>query len=169
MSDTVNIRPERAGDEDAIDAVVLAAFGPGRFAKAAERLREGNRHLPALSHVVGAPGGLLGTCRIWPVACELPGAVLLGPIAVLPARRGEGLAAQLLGETLSACDRAGVPAVICVGDDWLFGAHGFGVNTGEARLPGPVDPQRVLVRGHGGARAPAINGPLSVPRGARPA
>jgi len=151
----------------AIDAVLLAAFGPGRFAKAAERLREGNAARAELSRVALADGDLIGTCRIWPVDGPPGGVMLLGPIAVRPDRQRSGTAAVLISETLKACDAAGVTAVVCVGNLWLFGPHGFVANTGNAELPGPVDLKRLLVRGHGGRDAPALNGKLSVPRAAR--
>lgn len=167
MNLSLNIRPETRQDAPAIEAVLLAAFGPGRFAKAAERLREGNAAAADLSRVALAAGELIGTCRMWPVDCQPEGVLLLGPIAVRPDRQRSGIAAALISETLKACDTAGVAAVACVGNLWLFGPHGFVVNTGDAELPGPVDLKRLLVRGCGGGTAPALTGMLSVPRAAR--
>ena len=39
------IDAERPEDFDAVEALIDAAFGPGRYAKSAERLREGNHQL----------------------------------------------------------------------------------------------------------------------------
>jgi predicted N-acetyltransferase YhbS len=184
---SLHIRPETPEDAPATEAVLLAAFGPGRFAKAAERLREGNAARADLGRVALCDGELIGTCRIWPVACKAQGVMLLGPIAVRPDRQRSGIAAALIAETLKACDAAAIAAVVCVGHLKLFGPHGFVINAGDARLPGPVDLNRLLVRGRGGQNrggqktgsqktgdqerggldAPALSGMLSVPRAAR--
>ena len=56
---------ETPADAAGVDALVLAAFGPGRFAKTAERLREG-RVPPWASSPIGRAGssGLSG-CGPW--------------------------------------------------------------------------------------------------------
>ena len=48
---------ERPEDAPVVERLILRAFGPGRFAKAAERLREGNHSLRALSFVAWRDGG----------------------------------------------------------------------------------------------------------------
>ncbi len=45
------ISPERPQDAAAIQGLEERAFGPGRFARSAYRLREGNPHDMALSFV----------------------------------------------------------------------------------------------------------------------
>ena len=40
---TFRIIPETAADRDEVDALVMDAFGPGRFVKTAERIRESAR------------------------------------------------------------------------------------------------------------------------------
>ncbi|HKH96017.1 MAG TPA: N-acetyltransferase, partial [Beijerinckiaceae bacterium] len=43
------LRPELPSDADAIERLHERAFGPGRFARTAFRIREGAEHLPELS------------------------------------------------------------------------------------------------------------------------
>ncbi|MEO1642099.1 MAG: N-acetyltransferase, partial [Pseudomonadota bacterium] len=57
--------PERHAD--AIEALYDRTFGPGHFAKTAERLREGTRSLPELSRVAVQDGEVIGVTRLWPI------------------------------------------------------------------------------------------------------
>src|SRR5262249_26971644 len=66
MSRLVSEAPEH---HDAIEGVLARAFGPGRFAKTSERVREHGAHFePALSRVaLNEEGAVNGCCRIWSV------------------------------------------------------------------------------------------------------
>jgi predicted N-acetyltransferase YhbS len=75
-------------------------------------------------------------------------AVFLGPLAVEADQRDAGLGGLLVQAACEAASAAGEPAVLLVGDEPYFRRFGFSVAT-DVRLPGPVDPRRVL------ARAPA--------------
>jgi predicted N-acetyltransferase YhbS len=136
-------KPEHA---DAIERVLDRAFGPGRFAKTSERVRERCATAePGLSRVaVDGAGAIVGVCRIWRVRA---GAELffLGPLAVDPAVQLAGLGAALTRDCVSACRTAGGPGVILVGAVSFFAPLGFSVvPAGRVRLPGPVDPGRLL-------------------------
>ena len=63
------IRAESTSDEAAVERLVDAGFGPGRFAKTAYRLREGVAPDTRLSFVAENPEthGLVGAVRFWPV------------------------------------------------------------------------------------------------------
>lgn len=146
------LRASRAQDALAAMAVVDQAFGPGRFAKAAERLREGNRHLEGLSVVAEEPESTLivGAAFVWPIGIGGEGCALLGPFAVLPRLHHRGIGRQMLAETLARIDDAG-PArigkgILLIGDMGYYGPFGFVPVGDHVRLPGPVDPQRVLAR-----------------------
>lgn len=137
------ITPEQAGDAFGVEAVVNAAFGPGRFAKTAERLREGST--PMAGFVAREGGRIVGAVRLWPILIGETRAAFLGPIAVGEAHRKGGLGAQLVEACLAAADAAGLPAVLLVGDSPYFGRFGFERAT-DVTLPGPVDARRLLVR-----------------------
>ena len=134
---------EAPADAAAIDALVLAAFGPGRFAKTAERLRE--RARVAIGFVAREDGRVIGSVRLWAITVDGEPALFLGPIAVSAASRRAGLGADLV----QACvDHAGAEGILLIGDLPYFGRFGF-QPAPHVRLPGPVDQARVLWRGVG--------------------
>jgi predicted N-acetyltransferase YhbS len=142
---------EQAQDAKAVDALIERAFGPGRYAKAAERLREHNRPLLDISFVAWCDDDLVGCVRMWPILIGAEPAVLLGPFAVEPDWRSRGLGAALIERACAAAEAAGHALIFLVGDAPYFGPLGFQVvPTGRIRMPGPVDPARVMFRAFGG-------------------
>jgi predicted N-acetyltransferase YhbS len=75
---------------------------------------------------------------------DVPG-VLLGPLAVHPSCKGQGVGKALLAASLDVARAAGAGFVLLVGDAPYYGRAGFvRVPHGEMIWPGPVDPHRVL-------------------------
>lgn len=145
MPAPLRIEIETPADAAAVEAVVLSAFGPGRFAKSAERLRE--RARIAVGFVAREEGRIVGSVRLWAITVDGAPALFLGPIAVAADCRRAGLGAELV----QACvDHAGTTGILLVGDLPYFGRFGFRPAP-EVRLAGPVDPQRVLWRGEADA------------------
>jgi predicted N-acetyltransferase YhbS len=140
------IRLETPADTDACEAIVAAAFGPGRFAKTAYRLREGVAPVAALSFVALEEARVVGTVRYWPVMIGAVPALMLGPIAIVADRQGQGIALALMNTSLAAAREAGHRAVVLVGDEPYYGRAGFKriQPTGRITMPGPVDLSRVL-------------------------
>jgi predicted N-acetyltransferase YhbS len=125
------------------------AFGPGRFARTAYRVREGRDRTAAVSPycravVLGTrlAGALIMTeAKIGGVA----GVALLGPIAVDAALANQGYGRRMIGEALEAARAGGVRIVVLVGDAPYYGPLGFKpVPAGQITLPGPVNPARLL-------------------------
>lgn len=153
--------PEHAA---AVEALYHDVFGPGRFAKTAERLREGNTKIADASLVAIDSEGLTGVVRVWPVTVGETGrAAFLGPIAVAERRRGNGVAFKLMERAIGVCREQGYAAVILVGDLDYYDRFGFKSAEGRFQLPGPVDQKRVLIRDLS-ERAGKLSGLLSVPR-----
>ena len=145
LSPALRIMLERLADRSEVEALVLAAFGSGRFAKTAERLRE--RAQIAAGFVAREDGQMIGSVRLWAISVGGEPALLLGPIAVSAASRRAGLGADLV----QACiDHAGTTGILLVGDLPYFGRFGFRPAP-DVRLSGPVDQRRVLWRGAGEA------------------
>ena len=141
------LKAERPEDLPLVDALVERAFGPGRFVKTAERLREGNTPRRDLSLVAWAGEEAVGCVRMWPIHIGGSPAVLLGPFAVEDAWRSRGLGGQLVEAACTAAERAGVAVVLLVGDEPYFRKYGFEtVPARRAVLPGPVEARRVLWR-----------------------
>ncbi len=146
----LRIEIEASADAAAVEALVLAAFGPGRFAKTAERLRE--RARIAAGFVAREGGQVIGSVRLWAITVGGEPALFLGPIAVSAASRRAGLGADLV----QACvDHAGDAGILLVGDVPYFGRFGFRPAP-DVRLGGPVDQRRVLWRGAGEANGPVV-------------
>jgi predicted N-acetyltransferase YhbS len=138
---------ERPEDAVAVNALIDAAFGPGRYAKAAERLRENNHLLADLSFTAHAGGVLAGTVRMWPIHVGERPVVFLGPIAVEPSWRSRGLGAALVRKACEATQAAGHDLILLVGDPPFFGPLGFSmVPAGQVLMPGAVDPKRLLAK-----------------------
>jgi predicted N-acetyltransferase YhbS len=157
---------EREGDAAAVEALVAEAFGPGRFAKTAERVREHARFRPDLSLCAWNGTELAGAVRLWSVTIGEGPALFLGPIAVAAHLRGRGVAAALVERACALAVAAGETAVVLVGDLSRFGPMGFSpVPAGRIVPPGPVDPRRILWRGLAGSPPEA---PAGAMRGERP-
>jgi predicted N-acetyltransferase YhbS len=138
---------ERPADAAQVDALIDRIFGPGRLAKTAERLREGREPARELSFTARVGGELVGCVRLWPIRIGGRAAIFLGPFAVDPSWRGRGLGAALIRRACEAAKDAGHDVVLLVGDALYFAPLGFRpVEPGRIRLPGPVDPRRVLTR-----------------------
>ena len=159
----LKLAPERTADAARVDALVAEAFGPGRYAKTAERLREGATPDRACSFVAWCGPELVGAVRLWPVTVGGVRALFLGPIAVHPRWRRRGLGALLVERACEAAAAQGVGLVLLVGARTFFQPLGFEpVEPGRAALPGPVDPARLLWRElHPGA-GDGVAGPVAV-------
>lgn len=138
---------EQPSDEAAIDYLQERAFGPGRFARSAYRLREGVAPARDLSFVARVGTFLVGSNRMTPILIGGFDALLLGPLVVDPAFRSKGIGLALLNESLDAATAKGHRLVMLVGDEPYYARVGFTrVPAGRVSLPGPVDPRRVLWR-----------------------
>jgi predicted N-acetyltransferase YhbS len=91
-------------------------------------------------------GRLIATLRITEVSIGgVPGAALLGPLAVDPEFRGQGYGRQLAAEAMDEMKAAGIAVVVLVGDEPYYGRFGFRpVQPGSIIFPGPVNPARIL-------------------------
>jgi predicted N-acetyltransferase YhbS len=150
----------------ALERVLTAAFGPGRFAKVSERVREFARLDRALSRVALEEGAPVGCCRIYRMAVGGAPALFLGPLAVTPSAQGASLGRRLVGAALEACEDVDAGAILVVGQPHMFAPFGFvRVPEGRVTMPGPVEARRFQWRGIGG-REPEVAGVVSAPRDA---
>jgi predicted N-acetyltransferase YhbS len=143
---SLTILPETPDDALAIDRLHERTFGPGRFARTAYRIREGVGHDLSLSFTARIGTLLVGSVRLSPIAIGQTRALLLGPLTVEPPFRGRGIAKALVARSLEAAKAKGHRLVILVGDEPYYGPLGFSrIKKGQVRMPGPVDPARLLV------------------------
>ena len=141
----VTYLPETPAHDAEIDHINEEAFGPGRFARAAYKIREGGPHERALSFVAMHDGVVIASVRMTRIAAGEGRAVLLGPLAVRPAFKNLGIGRRLVAIALEAAGKAGVGAVILVGDEPYYGPLGFRrIPRGRISMPRPVDLDRLL-------------------------
>jgi predicted N-acetyltransferase YhbS len=143
---SLTIMPEAQGDASAIERLHERTFGPGRYAKTAYRLREQVAHDLDLSFTARIGTLLVGSVRLSPVRIGEARALLLGPLTVEPPFRDRGVGHALIARALEQARAKGHRLVILVGDEPYYGKCGFKrIPSGRVTMPGPVDPQRLLV------------------------
>jgi predicted N-acetyltransferase YhbS len=139
------IRLEEASDAEAIERLHERAFGPGRFARTAFRLREGAGSRPDLCFTAHVGTYLVGSIRVSPICLARAPGLVLGPIAVEPAFMNRGIGHALIAASLDAARQSQDRLVILIGDEPYYRRSGFTkVPAGRLILPGPVDPERLL-------------------------
>ena len=143
---SLTILPETADDALAIERLHDRTFGPGRYAKTAYRIREGASHDLALSFTARIGTLLVGSVRLTPIRVGETKALFLGPLTVEPPFRERGIGQVLIERALQAAKESGHRLVVLVGDEPYYAKFGFRrIPGGQARLPGPVDPSRLLI------------------------
>ena len=142
----ITIRNETLNDSEAREALLDRAFGDARFAKAAERLREGRLPAAGLALIAQDNHCVVGTVRLWHVvAGPARPALLLGPLAVDDAWRGLGIGAALMRRATEAAQELGHSAILLVGDAPYYARFGYSAEkTGSLWMPGPYEPDRLL-------------------------
>jgi predicted N-acetyltransferase YhbS len=139
------IRPELPIDAQAIERLHERAFGPGRFARTAFRLREGAPHLANLSFTALVGTLIVGSVRMSPVIAGDADGLMLGPLTVDPAFENRGIGAALMRRSIDAAREEGHGLVLLVGDLPYYARFGFvRVPPRQLELPGPVNPDRLL-------------------------
>jgi predicted N-acetyltransferase YhbS len=150
MTEDISIRPMTGEDMTQVEALHKKAFGPGRFARAAYRVRE--------DHTAAAPfvspmcrvgilkGDIVAAVNMTDISVGgTNGAVLLGPLVVAPSCLGQNLGQPMVEAAIEAARQADRSLVLLVGDEPYYQRYGFqAVPTRQISFPGPVDPARIL-------------------------
>jgi predicted N-acetyltransferase YhbS len=139
------LRNEREEDAEPILRLHERAFGPGRFARTAYRLRESGPIVRDLCFVAAIQNMLAGAVRVSPIEIEGCRPVILGPLAVEPLFERRGIGSALMSAAIERARERGYDAMLLVGDAPFYGRFGFKAQPpGQILLPGPVDPARLL-------------------------
>ncbi len=157
------IRFATPADDQFVEGLQALAFGPGRFARTAFRVRERfpiDKSLSLIAEIDGRP-----VASVWMTPISVGGidGYLLGPLATDPAYRGRGAGKLLVKEvTKMAMARGEGSFVLLVGDEPYYGPLGFAPTTpGAIQFPGPVDPKRVLLHSQDQTLALRLSGPIA--------
>lgn len=151
-------------DDDAfVEKLQALAFGPGRFARTAFRVRERFPIDPSLSLIAEIGGIAVASVWMTPISVGGVNGYLLGPLATDPAYRGRGAGKLLVREVCAlALARGQGRFVLLVGDEPYYGPLGFARTThGAIQFPGPVDPARVLLHSSDPSLAKGLKGPIA--------
>jgi predicted N-acetyltransferase YhbS len=158
---SLSILPEAAEDALAIERLHERTFGPGRYARTAYRIREGAPHRLDLSFIARIGTLLVGSVRLTPVRIGETPALLLGPLTVEPPFRDRGIGLQLIERALTEAKSKGHRLVLLVGDEPYYGKVGFKrIPKGQAVMPGPVDPERLLISELDEGAFAGVSGPI---------
>ncbi|MBY0519364.1 MAG: N-acetyltransferase [Sphingomonas sp.] len=137
-----------------VEALLDAAFGSNRHGRTAYRIRSNAAAMPKLSLAATDDGTLVGTIQCWPIALHGDNGIIwplimVGPVAVVPARQGDGIGRALMDQIVALADEDPTSRpLMLIGDPIYYGRFGFsGEATRQWRAPGPVEQHRLLARG----------------------
>jgi predicted N-acetyltransferase YhbS len=157
------VRFATQADDHFVEELQALAFGPGRFARTAFRVRERfpiDKSLSLIAEIDGQP-----VASVWMTPISVGGidGYLLGPLTTDPAYRGRGAGKLLVKEVSAlALARGEGSFVLLVGDEPYYGPLGFAPTTpGAIQFPGPVDPKRVLLHSADQTLALRLSGPIA--------
>jgi predicted N-acetyltransferase YhbS len=157
------VRLATSSDDQFIEDLHALAFGPGRFARTAFRVRERfpiDESLSMIGEINGERGG-----SVWMTPISVGGVdgYMLGPLATHPDFRKRGLGKLLALEvTRAALERTEGSFVLLIGDQDYYCPLGWQLTTpGNIVWPGPVDPSRVLLYSHDKTLAVRLKGKIA--------
>ena len=165
MAESLEIRESRPSDLVSLETLYPDAFPEEDLLPLVGDLL---REAPMVLSLVGIVAGSLAGHAVFTTCGTTAGrdkVALLGPLAVAPARQGQGIGSALVRAGLQRLETAGASRVYVLGDPAYYGRLGFGPEAGVA----PPYPLPAAWRGAWqsiglGRAAPPRPGRLSVPR-----
>ena len=142
---SLTILTEKPEDAAAIGRLHERTFGPGRYVRASERIREKMAHELDLSYTARIGTLLVGSVRLTRICIGETPALLLGPLTLEPPFRDRGIGKAMMERALKDAKHKGHRLVVLVGDEPYYKRVGFKrVPGGVIKMPGPADPARIL-------------------------
>ncbi|MGJ8527118.1 GNAT family N-acetyltransferase [Maritalea sp.] len=157
------VRGENEHDQTWIENLHGRCFGPGRFARAAFRIRERFGVDEQLCLVAELDNQPVANVKMSAINVSGLNGYLLGPLATDPLKRKLGAGKLLVSEVVAkAFEVPGCEFVLLVGDASYYAPLGFGPTLPERiEFPAPVDPARVLVAAKDDSMGKRLNGPIA--------
>lgn len=150
----LSVRPEGPLDAASIEHLLDLSFGVDRRRKVSYRYRFGVAPVDGLCLVAeDAQAGMVGAIRYWPLWVGAEKALLLGPLAIDPGRRGQGIGRLLMAISMERAARQGWPWVFLVGDPDYYRQFGFEIVAPTLVMPGE-NPARLMGRSLSGVPLP---------------
>jgi putative acetyltransferase len=147
------IRAYRPEDEEAVRAVVAAAFGDKGETVAAlvDELRVGHARAELVEEEDDAVVGHVLLSRSWVDARPaLVDVLVLSPLSVAPGHQGRGVGTRLVAAAIDGARQLGAPALFLEGSPDYYSSRGFepatprGFTRPSARIPEPAFQVAVL-------------------------
>jgi len=141
-----HLRLEKPSDQAEIERLLGLGFGPGHSSRNIWALRPGPRlaELCLVAEDTSKQGHLLGSIRYWPVTIAGFPSVLLGPLAVDPDLRGQGIGRQLVRESLALAEKGPWRWCFVSGERDYYPKLGFSKLTAhDVDLPAPIEEERL--------------------------
>ena len=163
----ITIVPIAEVEPQAVEQLLDRAFGADRHERTAYRIRDTVSAIPGLSFAALDDAALVGTIQCWPVLFDADDGrdaplVMVGPVAVEPARQRDGIGRELTQYALDTATTLGAAdALMLIGDPEYYGRFfGFTADrTAAWRVPGPVERHRLLARGRSVPEGAGVLGP----------
>lgn len=149
----IKISLTSSADRAQVEALLDARFGADRQHRTAYRLRDGVKAISSLCLVARVGEQLLGSVQCWPLQLRTGEGkvfplILLGPVAVALVHEKEGIGSLLMIDVLARADALFALPMLLIGDAPYYGRFGFSAaHTGRWQVPGPVERDRLLLRG----------------------
>jgi predicted N-acetyltransferase YhbS len=158
----LSVRPATPADDAFVEDLQAIAFGPGRFARTAFRVRERFPIDPALSLIAEVDGTPCGSVWMTPISVGGMKGYMLGPLATHPGFRKLGAGKMLAREVSKRALATGEGHfVLLVGDQDYYCPLGWEITTpGAIQFPGPVDTSRVLLLADDKSLAKSLTGSI---------
>ncbi len=140
------IRTERAVDKNDIERLTGLGFDASHKLRNIWRLRNGSpvENLCLVAADEDQSCQLLGSIRFWPITIAGLPSVLLGPLAVDPALRGQGIGMALVREGLQRAASGAWAFCFVSGESEYYQRLGFSkIKAEQLDLPAPIEDERL--------------------------
>ena len=140
------IRTERAEDKDEIERITGLGFDASHKDRNIWQLRHASpvENLCLVADPEDGETQLLGSIRFWPITIAGIPSVLLGPLAVDPALRGQGIGMALVREGLRRAESGPWAFCFVSGEPEYYPRLGFSkISASQLDLPAPIEDERL--------------------------
>ena len=158
------LRLEKAKDANEISRLLQRGFSSGHRHRNIWKLRQGER-IEALSLVAESDDDvvLLGSIRFWAIRIAGVPSVLLGPLAVDPHLRGQGIGRALVLEGLKRARQNVWQFCFVSGDHDYYTKFGFiKLRATDLILPAPIEDERLHIIALGENKLADLSLPLRI-------
>ena len=143
---SATLRQEMPQDADAIEDLLVSAFGERRHLRSVRHLRLSQPEA-CLCFVQQEQAAIVGSIRYWSVMVAGKRQLLLGPLAVDPAFKGKGYGRALVSHSLAIAATLDFDYVLISGEPDYYPRFGFAPVAKDALLwPGFLEPERFQIK-----------------------